>query len=73
MLIREEDGKKNIYEINLKSTSYLNSDLYQIFPGDVIIVNPNTSRIKNAGIIGNSGTLINMLSFLVSIIILTSS
>ncbi len=73
LLIREEDGKKNIYEINLKSTSYLNSDLYQIFPGDVIIVNPNTSRIKNAGIIGNSGTLINMLSFLVSIIILTSS
>ena len=73
LLIREDSNKKNIFEINLKNTNYLNSELYQVLPGDVIIVNPNLNRIKSAGIIGNSGTLISLLSFIVSIVILTSN
>ena len=46
---------------------------FQIISGDIIIVNPNNSRIKNAGIIGNSGTLISLLSFVLSSIIVISN
>ena len=44
-----------------------------IKPDDIIIVDPNSNRIKNAGIIGNSGTLLSLLSFLLSSIILITN
>ncbi len=72
-LIREENGKKNIYSINLNKTGSLTQETYQIFSGDIIIVNPNTTRVKNAGIIGNSGTLLSLLSFILSSIIVINN
>ena len=33
--------------------------------GDVIIVNPNSTRVKNAGIIGNSGTLLTLFFYII--------
>ena len=53
-IIRENGNKKLIASIDLTNSSYLNSDFYQIQSGDIIIVNPNYTRVKNAGIIGNS-------------------
>ena len=68
-LIREIDGKTTINKIDLTKSDFLSSDFYQILSRDIIIVNPNTNRVKNAGIIGNSGTLLSLLSFLTSLII----
>ena len=68
-LIREIDGKTTINKIDLTKSDFLSSDFYQIISRDIIIVNPNTNRVKNAGIIGNSGTLLSLLSFLTSLII----
>ena len=72
-LIREQNGKKNIYSINLNRTGSLTQETYQIISGDIIIVNPNTTRVKNAGIIGNSGTLLSLLSFILSSIIVINN
>lgn len=73
-LIRDVDGKKEIFNIDLTKSNLMNSDFFQIYSGDIIIVNPNSTRVKNAGIIGNSGTLISLLSFiLTSIIIITNN
>jgi len=72
-LIREIKGKKIIYSINLTSSNFFEEEYFQIFSGDVIIVNPNMTRIKNAGIIGNSGTLISLLTFILSSIIVIRS
>lgn len=72
-LIRESEGKRNVYQIDLTESEFLLSGTYQIFPRDIIIVSPNTNRIKNAGIIGNSGTLVSLLSFLLSSIILITN
>ncbi len=72
-LIREIEGERKIINLDLTSYGFLKSnDKYQIFPGDIILVNPNTTRIKNAGIIGNSGTLLSLLSFILSSIIVIS-
>ena len=69
-LIRKmSDEKNHIFNLDLTNSEFMTSKSFQIFPGDVIIVNPNTTRIKNAGIIGNSGTLLSLLSFLLSSII----
>jgi len=72
-VIRNNDGEKVVHNIDLTNTSFLESDLYQILPGDIIIVNPNSTEVKRAGIIGNSGTLLSLLSFILSSIIVISN
>ena len=72
-IMRNSNGKTKISTIDLTSTKFIESDFFQIHPGDVIFVNQNTSRIKNAGIIGNSGTLLSLLSFILSLVIITTS
>lgn len=71
-IIREKFDKKIIYEVDLTSDMVVKNN-FQVFSGDVIIVNPNSTRIKNAGIIGNSGTLVSLLSFILSSIIVISN
>ena len=71
-LIRHTDGEFKLYNIDLTSYDFLSSDSFQVVSGDFIIVNPNLSRVKNAGIIGNSGTLLSLLSFILSTIIVTT-
>ena len=73
ILIREKDNKRTIVEVDLTSTEIFSSPYFQIISGDIIIVNPNTTRIKNAGIIGNSGTLLSLLSFFLSSIIVINN
>ena len=72
-LIRENNDKIKIYNIDLTNSEYISADSYRIKNGDVIIVNPNTSKVKNAGIIGNSGTLLSLLSFILSLVIITTN
>jgi len=65
-IIRNIGDNTTVKTVDLTKDSVFDNTYYQIFPGDIIIINPNTTRIKNAGIIGNSGTLISLLSFLIS-------
>ena len=71
-IVRFKNGEELVKSVDLTSKSFLN-DNFQIISGDVILVNQNQTRIKNAGIIGNSGTLLSLLSFLLSSIILLSN
>ena len=71
-IIRSQNNQKNIISVDLTKSEILISE-FQIFSGDIIIVNPNTTRVKNAGIIGNSGTLLSLLSFLLSSIIVINN
>lgn len=68
-LLRFENDKVSSVSIDLTNKSVVNDNYFQISSGDIIIINPNYSRVKNAGIIGNSGTLLSLLSFLLSSII----
>ena len=72
-LIREIDNKRILTTYDLTSSKIFENDKFQIFPGDIIIVSPNSTRVKNAGLIGNSGTLLSLLSFVLSSIIVATS
>ena len=72
-VIRDTRGKKDIYFIDLTSDNILSNKNFQIFSGDIIIVDPNYNKIKSAGIIGNSGTLLSLLSFILSSVIVISN
>ena len=72
-IISKHDNKMVVNSVNLTSSKLFDSNNFQIFPGDIIIVNANSARVKNAGVIGNSGNLLSVLSFLLSSLILLTN
>lgn len=72
IITRDVDGVRTITHIDLTSTNFMNSEYYYIKPNDVIIVNQNNARVKNAGFVGNVGTVLTIASLVLSSIILLS-
>lgn len=70
LLIREVAGNRMMTNIDLTSTNWMNDATYYIKPNDVLVVNPNTMRVKSSGIIGSLGSLLSIGSILLSTIIL---
>ena len=66
LMIREENSKRSVTHIDLTKSDWLQTEWNYIRPNDVIIVNPNNPKIKSAGFIGNLGTLISVISILLS-------
>lgn len=71
-ILRKSDNAMKVFELDLTNSDFLSQN-FQVFTNDIIIINPNTTRVKNAGIIGNSGTLISLLSFLLTSIIIINN
>lgn len=72
-IISKNDGNMNVSSVDLTSSELLVSPRFQIFPGDIIIVNANNARVKNAGIVGNFGNLLSAMSFVLSSLILITN
>ena len=66
-LVREENGFRTVYKIELTKSDLLNKSIYQIKNNDVIIVNPSYSKVKSAGFIGSPGSIASIASILLSI------
>ena len=47
-LIRKVDNELISFDIDMTKSDFLKQSSFQIFSGDIIIVNPNLSRVKNA-------------------------
>ena len=62
-IISKHNGKMSVNSVDITSSNIFDSDSFQIFPGDIIIVNANSARVKNAGIVGNFGNLLSVMSF----------
>jgi polysaccharide export outer membrane protein len=69
-LIREINGIRSTRKLDLTSKDFLDHPSYYIRNNDVIIVNPNYSRIKSAGFIGSPQTIASISSLLLSITLL---
>jgi polysaccharide export outer membrane protein len=72
-LIREENGVREIYNIELTQTELLNRPIYYIRNNDVIIVNPSFSKVKSAGFIGSPSSVASIASLLLSITLLITN
>jgi polysaccharide export outer membrane protein len=70
LVMREIDSLRQISHINLTSAELLTSSFYNLKPNDVIYVAPNEPKVKSAGFVGNIGSLISVVSILLSTIIL---
>lgn len=72
-IIRTENGKQTYGTIDLTKSDWFTSPYYFVKPNDVIIVDPNTAKIKSSGIIGNAGSVISVISVLLSSLIIIRS
>lgn len=73
LLIREVDGDRQITHLDLTSTEVFDSEHYYLKPNDVLVVKPNYSKVKSAGFIGNTGTIVAIASLIVSITVLLTN
>lgn len=73
LLIRETDGVRSTHRIDLTESDWFDSPYYYIQPNDFIVVNPNGPKVKSSGFVGNTGTLLSVLSILLSSIILITN
>lgn len=73
LVLRKDNNHLNKISIDLTDSNTFSSNPFTILPGDIVIINPNTSRIKSAGIIDNVGTAFSVLSFILSSIILINN
>lgn len=70
LLIREVDGQRSYTTLDLTKTDWFTSEYFYIKQNDVLVVNPNSARIKNAGFIADPATLLGVASVILSMVIL---
>ncbi len=69
-LIREINGLRKTYKIDLTSSKILNNNLYNIYNNDILIINPSFSKVKSAGFIGSPSSIASISSIILSITLL---
>ncbi|NMH87640.1 polysaccharide biosynthesis/export family protein [Flavivirga algicola] len=70
LVIRDIDGTQFIKHIDLTKTDWFDSPFYFVKQNDVIVVNPNNTKIKSSGYIGNIGTVLTIASILLSTVVI---
>ena len=70
VVLRRIDGVQTTARINLTSANFLSGPYQMVKPNDVIVVNPNSAKLKTAGYVGNVSTILGITSLLLSSIIL---
>ena len=68
VVLRYVDGVQTTARINLTSASFLSGAYQMVKPNDVIVVNPNSAKLKTAGYVGNIGAILGIIS-----VVLTST
>lgn len=69
-IIRTENGKQSYGTIDLTKNDWFKSPYYFVKPNDVIIIDPNTAKVKSSGLISNPSSVISIISVLLSSIII---
>lgn len=69
-LLRQENGLRKTYEFSLNDREIFDKPYYYIKSNDVIIIEPNYSKIKSAGFIGSPASIASISSLVLSITLL---
>ncbi|WP_289661601.1 polysaccharide biosynthesis/export family protein [Flavobacterium panacagri] len=72
-LIREVDGKRLVYHIDLTSASWMSNPNFRIRQGDVIVVTPNKLKANSGGLIKDPLQLLGITASLAALIIVITN
>lgn len=68
LVVREQDGAKKEFRIDLTSREALNSPVYYLAQNDVIYVEPNGARVQSSKYTQNTGVFVSVASLLITMI-----
>ncbi|MBC7606916.1 MAG: polysaccharide biosynthesis/export family protein [Burkholderiales bacterium] len=69
LVIHEEDGKRTFNRIDITNAAFLNSPSYYLSQNDIVVVEPNKTKI-NASVIGpNTSVILTGLTVLITLLI----
>lgn len=71
-LIREVDGKRLVYHIDLTTAAWLSNPNFRIRQNDVIIVTANTLKVNSGGLIKDPIQVLGLAASLVAVILLVA-
>lgn len=69
-LIREVDGKRLVYHIDLTTASWMSNPNYRIRQNDVIVVTPNKLKVNSGGLIKDPLQLLAIVASILSLYLL---
>jgi len=72
-LIREVDGKRIVYHIDLTTTSWMSNPDYRIRQNDVIVVTPNKLKVNSGGLIKDPIQLLSIVGSIAVFVLLIKS
>ncbi|MDB4176141.1 polysaccharide biosynthesis/export family protein [Flavobacteriaceae bacterium] len=70
VVLRHIDGVQITARINLTSANFLSGPYQMVKPNDVIVVNPNSAKVKTAGYVGNISAILGITSIILTSILL---
>ena len=68
LLIREQDGKKQEFRLDLTKRETMNSPAYYLTQNDVVYVEPNGARIQNSKYTTTASLFVSVTSLIVTVI-----
>ncbi len=70
LLMRDSEGKKTFTRIDITKADFINSEYYYLSQNDVIVVEPNKTRINASAVGPNLSIIISALSVLTTVIVI---
>lgn len=70
VIIREEDGIRKYHKIDLTKSDWFKSPYFTIKQNDIVYVYPNNVKVKSTGFIGNTATVLSVISILLTSFVL---
>lgn len=71
-VIRENNGNKKVFNLNLLDANIFNSDAYYLEQNDIIYVQQNKTRVQESKFNRNTGLIISVGSILISLLTILS-
>ena len=68
LVLREENGKKNKYQLDFTSNDMLSSPVYYLQQNDVVYVEPNYAKMQDAAYTRSTGLFISLASVIISLL-----
>lgn len=72
LIIRTVDGKRETKRIDMTQSDWMDSPYYFLKQNDFIYVAPNAPKVASSGFVGNVGTLLSVVSILLTVVVLLS-
>lgn len=69
-IFRTENDQRIIKHIDLTTTDWMNTPFYFVKQNDYIYIEPNNPKVSTAGYVGNVGTLLSVVSILLTTAVL---